>query len=478
MKHKILFPSTLLILMLLLFCACNSNQNKTENNNTANLSPDSVKAIAKEAYIYAYPMVDAYRIEYAYFVDNTNVEFKAPWNQLLNMARVYTPQDKAVQTPNSDTPYGVLGLDLRTEPIVLVVPKMEKDRYFSIQLIDAYTFNFDYIGSRTTGNNGGVFMIAGPSWKGETPKGVDKVFHSETNLVLPLYRTQLFNPADIENVKKVQAGYKVMPLSSFLNTAAPVAAAPINFIKPLTPALQKTSLEVFNILNFILQFCPPNPSEKDLLARFTTIGIGAGRTIDTTKISQEVKDAMHQGIEEAWSVDFAGLKQQLDAGKVTSGDLFGTREFLKNNYLYRMAAAVLGIFGNSKEEAMYPIYSVDADGQKLDASANKYILRFTNSQLPPVNAFWSLTMYELPASLLVANPINRYLINAPMLPGLKRDSDGGLTIYIQNTSPGKDKESNWLPAPNGPFLSALRLYWPKENALDATWKNPPMQKVK
>src|SRR5438874_4223031 len=171
----------------------------------AGVSPTEARAIVKEAYIYGFPLVDNYRIQYGYFVDRQNPEFKAPWNQLKNIPRVYTPADTAIQTPNSDTPYSFIGMDLRAEPMVLTVPKIEKERYFSIQLIDAYTFNFDYIGSRTTGNDGGSYLIAGPNWKGETPKGVKKVLRSETEFVLGFYRTQLFNPADLDNVKKVQA---------------------------------------------------------------------------------------------------------------------------------------------------------------------------------------------------------------------------------------------------------------------------------
>jgi hypothetical protein len=263
------------------------------------VSPTEARAIAKEAYIYGYHMVDSYRIQHAYFVDRQNPEFKAPWNQIRNIPRVFTPEDKAVQTPNSDTPYSMLGLDLRAEPIVLTVPPIEKDRYFSVQL---------------------------------------------------------------------------------------------------------------------------------------------------------------------------------EAKEVTSGDIFGTRGYLKNNYLYRMAAAALGIYGNSKIEAMYPISALDSDGHKLDG-ANRYTLRFASDQLPPVNAFWSLTMYELPSSLLVANPLNRYLLNSPMLPEFKRDTDGGITFYIQNESPGADKEADWLPAPKGPFFIAMRLYWPKPAALDGSWKQPPMRRV-
>jgi hypothetical protein len=433
------------------------------------------RAIAKEAYVYGFPMVDNYRIQYAYFEDSKSPEYKGPWNQIVNVPRVYTPADTAVQTPNSDTPYSFVGADLRAEPIVLTVPPIEKGRYFSIQLIDWYTFNFDYIGSRTTGNDGGSFLIAGPGWNGETPEGVKKVFRSETEFVFALYRTQLFSPDDLDNVKKVQAGYKAEPLSAFLGQPAPAAAPAIDFIKPLTPAEEKTSLEFFNILNFTLQFGPTDPSETELMARFARIGVGGGKTFDASALSPEIKTAIEQGMADAWA-DFANLLKQIESGEVPIGDLPGSRASLKNNYLYRMGTAVLGIYGNSKEEAMYPLYQVDAAGQKLDG-ASRYTMHFASGQLPPVNAFWSLTMYELPQSLLVANPINRYLINSPMLPQFVKDADGGLTFYFQNESPGKDKEPNWLPAPKGPFQVFMRLYWPKEAALDGTWKQPPMTKT-
>ena len=438
-------------------------------------TPAEARAIAKEAYVYGFPMVDSYRIQHAYFVDRQNPEFKAPWNQIRNIPRVYTPDDKAVQTPNSDTPYSMLGMDLRAEPIVLTVPPIEKERYFSIQLIDAYTFNFAYIGSRATGNGGGSFLVAGPGWKGETPKGVKKVIRSETELVLAAYRTQLFDPGDLDNVKKVQAGYRAQPLSAFLGQPAPKAAPAIDFVKPLTPEAEKTSLEFFKILNFVLQFCPTVPSEKDLMARFAKIGVGPGKTFDAGHALARDEDRPSS---RAWPTPgstWRACKKRVDAKEVTSGDMFGTREYLKNNYLYRMAAAVLGIYGNSKQEAMYPVYAVDADGQQLDG-AKRYSVRFGPGQLPPVNAFWSLTMYELPTSLLVANPLNRYLLNSPMLPQFKRDADGGLTLLIQNESPGKDKEPNWLPAPKGPFFMAMRLYWPKQEALDGKWTAPPLKR--
>jgi len=213
------------------------------------------------------------------------------------------------------------------------------------------------------------------------------------------------------------------------------------------------------------------------MARFAEIGIGMRKKFDAARLSPELKKAFADGMADAWKKLDDFQKTSIDTGKVTSGDLFGSRVFLKNNYLYRFAGAVLGIYGNSKQEAMYPIYKVDAEGRDLDASGNSYTLRFAPDRLPPVNAFWSLTMYELPSSLLVANPLNRSLINSPMLSGLKRDADGSLTIYIQHESPGQDRESNWLPAPNGAFMAVLRLYWPKKEALDGGWKAPPLQRV-
>ncbi len=439
----------------------------------SSVSPAEARAIAKEAYIYGYPLVDSYRIQYAYFVDRDSGQFKAPWNQITNIPNVYTPADTAVQTPNSDTPYSFAGLDLRAEPIVLHLPAIEKGRYYSVQFTDAYTFNFAYLGSAVTGNGAGTYMVAGPNWKGPVPKGVKKVIRSETDFIVVVYRTQLFNPADIDNVKKIQAGYKVQTLSSFLGTAPPPPAPKVDFPKPLTKDEQKTSLDFFSLVNFVLSYAPTDPTEVELMKRFAKIGVGGGLNFDPAKLTPEMKAAIEQGRADAWEA-FAGGVKAVEEGKLDAGDLFGTRQFMKNNYLNRWLATI-GIYGNSKQQAVYPIYWTDDTGQKLSGS-NRYKLRFPPGQYPPVNAFWSLTMYELPQSLLVANPINRYLINSPMLPELKKDADGGLTMYIQNESPGKDLESNWLPAPKGPFSMYLRLYWPKEAALDGKWTKPPLKR--
>jgi hypothetical protein len=438
------------------------------------VTPAEARAIAKEAYIYGFPMVDSYRIQHAYFVDRNNAEFKAPWNQVRNIPRVYSPSDKAIQTPNSDTPYSFLGADLRSEPLVLTMPAMEKDRYFSVQFIDLYTFNFAYVGTRTTGNGGGSFLLAGPRWKAEVPSDVRAVIRCETEFAFVFYRTQLFNSADLDNIRWVQAGYQVQTLSEFLGKPAPPAAPGIAFLKPLTPAQERTSLEFFNILNFLLQFCPPHPSEKELMARFDKLGIGPGRRFDIQALYPEVRAAVEEGMANAWRA-YDIMEKQMAAGERTSGDLFGSRAYLRNSYLSRMVGAVDGIYGNSREEAIYPRYLTDSSGRRLEGS-QRYTLRFAPATLPPVHAFWSLTMYELPSRLLVANPLNRFLINSAMLPNLQRDADGGLTLHIQHESPGKERESNWLPAPKGPFFMGLRLYWPKLQAIDGTWTAPPLER--
>ncbi|MDM0019044.1 DUF1254 domain-containing protein [Variovorax saccharolyticus] len=434
----------------------------------AELTPVEARAIAKEAYVYGFPMEDSYRTMYAFSIAKGNPEYKGPFNSVLNIARVFTPDDKAFVTPNSDTPYTFLGLDLRTEPIVLTLPAIEKNRYYVFQMMDLYTYNFDYLGTRTTGNGGGKFLIAGPRWKGQVPKGITKVVRSETELVNVIGRTQLFNPADLDKVKKIQAGYKVEPLSAFVGKEAPKALAEPDWIKPLGAAEQRTSLEFFNVLNFALQFAPTHPSEKELRARFARIGVAPGKHIDVGALPADIQAAMQDGM--------ADGQKAIDARRAELGGkidtLFGTRAYMKNNNLDRAVGAQVGIGANSREEALYPIYEKDAAGQALDGSKARYVLRFAKGQLPPVNAFWSLTMYGLPDQLLVKNDQDRYLINSPMLPDLKTDADGGLTIYIQSESPGKDREANWLPAPQGPFMLTMRYYLPKPELLSGQWKSP------
>jgi hypothetical protein len=236
----------------------------------------------------------------------------------------------------------------------------------------------------------------------------------------------------------------------------------------------KTSLGLFNVLSFVLQFCPVPASETELRSRLARIGIMPGKTFNAASLPPETKAALQEGMIQGQK----RIDARRAAAKGKSDDLFGTREFLKNDWVARATGTQMGIGANSREEALYPIYEKDSGGQLLDGSKGRYALHFGKDEFPPVNAFWSLTMYNLPEQLLVKNPINRYLINSPMLPDLKLDADGGLTIHIQAESPGSEKQANWLPAPQGPFMMAMRYYYPKPQLLRGEWQSPVVERVK
>jgi hypothetical protein len=367
-------------------------------------------------------------------------------------------------------------LDLRAEPVVINVPKVDKKRYYSVMLNDGNTYNYGYIGSRATGSEAGSYMVVGPNWKGEKPAGIKQVFRSSTEFSLAIIRTQLFNAADMPNVEKVQAGYVVQPLSAFLKQPAPAKPADINW-PDIDKELVKTNF--FEYLDFALQFAPSSPDEAAIRARLASIGIGPGKSFNFRDLSLEHKAAIGLGMKAGEAKVEDKVKE---IGKSINGwhvgSAFGDRSFYNGNWLLRAAAAKAGIYGNDAVEAMYPMIKTLADGTPLDGSKHQYTLTFAKDQMPPVNAFWSVTMYDGKSQLLIKNPINRYLINSPMLPGMKKNKDGSLTLYIQKDSPGKDKESNWLPAPDGPIYMVMRLYWPKTTAPsilppgNGTW-NPP-----
>jgi hypothetical protein len=447
-------------------------QHDTPGETSAGPAPQDARVIASEAYIYAFPMAANYQTLYKQAIDTTSHDYRAPFNTLTNASSVATPEDKFVVTPNSDTPYSYLWMDLRAEPIVVTMPSIEKERYYTGQLIDLYTFNFAYLGTRSFGNEGGNFLIAGPNWNGATPAGIKAVLRAQTQFAYLLIRTQLFDASDLVNVRKIQAGYRAEPLSAFLHQPAPPAPPAVNWPKPSAEML--TTPAVFPYLNFLLQFCPTDPSETDLMARFAELNLGAGKSFDLASFTSPVQQAITDGIADT-RADVEVMMRKINTDQVQSSDLFGTREFLKNNYLYRFIGAKLGLYGNSGADAAYFGYFVDAGHRPLDASKSNYELHFAQGAIPEYHAFWSLTMYDGKTQLLVANPIQRYLLNSTTLKSYKYGADGSLTFYVQKNSPGKDKESNWLPAPNGPFYCVYRVYMPGEAVLNGTWKKPPMQ---
>ncbi len=445
----------------------------------ADLAKGEVKAIAEEAFVYGFPVVMNYGTMYEYAIDTASSQYKAPFNRISNTARVFTPHDTAIVTPNSDTPFSFLWMDLRVEPVVLTVPAIDKGRYFSVQLVDLYTHNYGYLGTRTTGNRGGTFMVAGPSWKGETPKGIDKVIRCETEFSLAGYRTQLFGPGDLDNVKKIQSGYNVQTLSAFLGTAPPPAPAAIDW-----PKIDKNlaATNPFAYLNVILQFCPTVGTaevEKPLRQRFARIGIEPGDSFTTDHLTPDQKTELEAGMKsglEKIKQRLAGFGKEVNGWRI--GSAFGDRDFYKGDWTLRAAAAMGGIYGNNATEAIYPLLATDSQGNRPDCSKARYTLTVPKGQFPPANAFWSVTMYDAKSQLLIENPIHRYLINSTMLPEMNRNEDGSLPVYIQKDSPGKDKESNWLPAPDGPIFVVMRVYWPREEALDGTWKPPAVMPVR
>ncbi|AUM12123.1 DUF1254 domain-containing protein [Ketobacter alkanivorans] len=435
------------------------------NYSAAQTSPISskIESVAEEAFLYGFPMLVGYKVQYDYFINPESGQFKAPINTINNEARVFTPQDTSISTPNSDTPYSMAMLDLRAEPIVLCMPEIKAPRYYDVQLVDLYTNNYGYIGSRSTGDKAGCYLISGPDWQGETPKGIRKTFSTETQFALAVYRTQLFNPEDMENVKAIQAKYKVLPLSSFLKQPAPAPAPAIDWPKPSADIF---SSEFPKYLSFLLQFCPPTGTasvEAEMRERFAQIGINGDPKVAAIPLSQEIMQKMGAGIKAGLSkIKHTSENIGSNVNGWNIGSAAGSREFYNGNWALRAAAAKLGIYGNSAEEAVYPFTRHDSNGATLDGSKHNYQITFKKGELPPVNAFWSITMYDGASQLLIDNPVDRYLINSPMLESLIKNGDGSITLYIQKDSPGKAKEANWLPAPNGPMFLVMRLYWPKD----------------
>lgn len=464
-------------------CAPNDPINKAEKRDAAAgiKAPgfEQIREIAAEGFIYGLPIVMNYGVMYEFVLDKNSGQYKTSFNHVWNDEKTFTPQDTAIPTPNADTPYSMAWLDLRAEPVVISVPKIDPKRYYSVQLVDSSTFNYAYIGSRTTGHAGGDYLIAGPGWKGHKPAGIKQVFHAESEFSFAIFRTQLFNPADMPNVIKVQKGYKVQPLSAYLKQPAPKAPAAVAWPK-FDKDLVKT--EFFEYLDTALQFIPPGPGEEGIRAKLASIGVGPGKKFAFKDLSLEHKAAILLGMKDGNAkVDerVNSIGKKINGWEV--GAAFGDRAFFNGDWLLRAAAARAGIYGNDAVEAMYPMTKWLADGSPLDGSKHAYTLTFAKGQLPPVNAFWSVTMYDGKSQLLVANPINRYLINSPMLSKMKKNTDGSLTLYIQKNSPGKDKEANWLPAPDGPIYMVMRLYWPKESKPsilppgEGSWQPPALK---
>ncbi len=444
--------------------------------NTA-ISNEELEAIAREAYIYAFPTFMGYRGGYDKFLNPSSPAFRGapnagPHGEAFTLDSSFT----AIISPNSDTPYSWGLLDLRAGPLVLTVPKVE-DRYYVMQFENLLGENEHFVGSRATGSDAGSYLLVGPTWEGEVPSGFADTLRFETDLVYLIGRTQLFSPEDMDALSVVMAKYRLETLEEFNGGEAP-ELPPTDW--PVWDDEASRDERFVGLFNRLLEFAGPiHPSEADLYDRFAKIGIGAGVAFDVDALSDDRRAALAAGAASGQEK----IKQAAgEQGEIVNGwmmmDPFGNREFFAGDFLKRAAVAMIGWGGNDKIEAMYPMLRKGPDGQPLDGNG-KYQLTF---ELPiPVNAFWSLTMYDTAydgvGGYLVDNPIDRYLINS-LTPGLVEEN-GSLTITMQRDEPEDPTErANWLPAPDMPFYLAFRLYWPKPEALDGTWVPPEIARLK
>lgn len=412
---------------------------------------------------------------------STNVEkpeaFAAPVNQFVNVRAFPDATFKDVVRANVDTLYSSAFLDLTAEPMALSVPDTH-GRYYLMPMLDAWTNVFASPGKRTTGTKAGHFVVTGPGWTGTLPKGVTQL-KAPTNMVWIIGRTQTNGPKDYPAVHRIQDGYKLTPLSAFGKSYTPPAGKVDPALDMKTPPVEQVrnmSAEAFfNRMATLLKSNPPPASEAPILDKLKAIGVAPGEKFDPSKLEPAIARGLEQSVK-------AALEKLDAASKEVGAPINGLRVppmILGNygsDYGARAVVALVGLGANLPQDAVYPSAFVDGDGKPLDG-ANKYVIHFDKGALPPVNAFWSVTMYD-PTSFFVANPINRYAISSWM--PLKKNKDGSLDLYLQHDSPGKDKESNWLPASDRGFNVSMRLYWPAEKApsiIDGSWKPPAVKRA-
>jgi hypothetical protein len=335
---------------------------------------------------------------------------------------------------------------------------------------DLWGHIIDYPGSVIDGQEGGTYLLASTSWNGKMPNGINRVIRGETTILGTLTRTAVFGNKDLPNMRKIQQGYKLMPLSSYLQQPVPTAAAKPNW--PVWNEKNMTNAEFFSLSNFLMRFVVPNEMDKPIYQEMAKLGIGPDGTYDPAMFAPDVLAAVNHGIADAHKEIVDGAAKAID-----STPYYGTREFMGTRYLdLDIGIEVGGILPNVPKQAFYGQWTKDASGELLDGSKNKYTFTFPQGQLPPVQFFWSVTMYDLNTRLLVANPISRYSIG-DRTEGLKHNPDGSLTIYVQKDPPGAAKENNWLPAPDGPMSIISRMYGPSDRILKGAYKFPDPVKV-
>ncbi len=432
--------------------------------------------LATDAYIYGYPLVTMEMTRRVI----TNVAApegtRAPMGQVIKLRQYPDATFRDVTAPNADTLYTTAFFDVGQEPWVLTLPDM-KDRYYLMPMLDGWTTVFQVPGKRTTGTGAQTYAITGPGWSGTLPAGV-KEYKSPTSIVWLLGRIYCTGtPEDYAEVHALQDQVKLVPLSTYGKPYTPPAGKVDPSIDMKTAVRDQVNrmdaAAYFTLLAQLMKTNPPSAADAPALAKFAKIGLVPGRDFDASKLRADFAKRIPEIANDRIMIQFKINKDVHDIdgwGFTTKTGIYGT------DYLMRALVTAIGLGANRPQDAVYPTSLKDGDGNAYDG-ANKYVMRFAKDQLPPVEGFWSLTMYD-GSYFFVPNPINRYSISARQ--DLKANPDGSVDLYIQKDSPGADKESNWLPAPAGKFILMLRMYWPNESnpsIIDGTWTIPPVRKV-
>lgn len=455
-----------ILIFLVIFSACkNEKSEKAGNNDVISLSSEQIKAIAKESYIALFPLVYNYGTMYAQAINTEAPEYIGGFGVYKHYG-LASPSNKDIPTPNNNTPYSWAWVDLRAEPWVLTMPPSDGNRYYVCQWDDMWAYVVDAPGSIKDGQEGGNYLLTTTNYNDELPHGIKRAIKGESQFMGTLTRTGVISQSDVAQMQTIQKGYKLQPLSAYLGTNAPKEASKIDW--PIYDTEKLTTIEFFKYANFMLAYTILNEADHEMLENAAKIGIEAGKSWSTETIDPETKKAIEAGIKEGFDEINEQVAQTTDGTK-----LFNTRAVIGTDYLNRSTGVVIGQFGNYPSQAMYPAYQLDRDGNPLDGSKYNYTLTFSPGESPKSDYFWSFTMYDLPGRFLVDNPIDRYSIGS-QTEGLKKEKDGSLIIYFQSESPGKSKESNWLPTPNAPFFTVLRIYGPKEDVINGTYQVPQM----
>lgn len=439
------------------------------------VTSEEAHAIGVEAYVYFYPLLtmDITRKQF------TNIEpgkefGKGPMNMFVSVPQYPPASFKGVVRSNFDTLYSIAWLDLTKEPLVIAAPDTA-GRFYLLPMLDMWSDVFASPGWRTTGTDASQFLVTPPGWSGTVPAGLDHL-PAPTPYVWVIGRTKTDGAADYAAVHKIQAGYTVTPLSQLGKNAQPVSVTIDPAVDMQTPPkIQVDTMSAAKYFAYaaeLLKVHPAHSTDQPMLAQIRRIGIEPGKSFDIEALAPEIKAGLQTVPEEAQAL----MKWKVETlARVVNGWSMNTDTMgvYGNYYLKRAIVAQVGLGANLPEDAIYPLNMGDANGKALDG-ANKYVLHFDKGEAPPVNAFWSITLYD-PEGFQVGNGLDRFAVSSWM--PFKTNADGSLDLYFQNESPGKELEANWLPAPKGPFNLTMRLYGPKAEALNGKWNPPPVKQM-